>query len=107
MGAIQLRPYQQEAIDAIFTQWEGENRRTLLVLPTGCGKTTFINSQSFSQYIIIYLSNKFGFFIIRGTEAGVSYNRFTKHPEPQHRNEHWDSKFGKGQDPVIFKYHSF
>ena len=52
-------------------------------------------------------ANKFGFFIIRGTEAGVSYNRFTKHPEPQHRNEHWDSKFGKGQDPVIFKYHSF
>ena len=39
MGDIQLRPYQQEAIDSIFTQWEGENRRTLLVLPTGCGKT--------------------------------------------------------------------
>lgn len=39
MSEIQLRPYQQEAIDAIFDQWEGENRRTLLVLPTGCGKT--------------------------------------------------------------------
>ena len=39
MGEIQLRPYQSEAIDAIFRQWDGENNRTLLVLPTGCGKT--------------------------------------------------------------------
>jgi len=37
---MQMRPYQQEAFDSIFTQWEREdNRKTLLVLPTGCGKT--------------------------------------------------------------------
>lgn len=32
---MELRPYQQEAKDAIFTQWETVDR-TLLVLPTGC-----------------------------------------------------------------------
>ena len=32
------RPYQKEAQDAIFKQWN-EVDRTLLVLPTGCGKT--------------------------------------------------------------------
>lgn len=36
---MELRPYQQEAKDAIFAQWEGGTRHTLLVLPTGCGKT--------------------------------------------------------------------
>ncbi len=37
---MQMRPYQQEAFDAIFSQWQKEgNRKTLLVLPTGCGKT--------------------------------------------------------------------
>lgn len=39
MGAVELRPYQQEAKDAIFGQWESGNKKTLLVLPTGCGKT--------------------------------------------------------------------
>ncbi|MGN0776032.1 MAG: DEAD/DEAH box helicase [Candidatus Ventricola sp.] len=34
-----LRPYQQDALDAIFTQWEEGQRRLLLSLPTGCGKT--------------------------------------------------------------------
>ncbi len=38
MGEMQLRPYQQEAREAIFTQW-GSVDKTLLVLPTGCGKT--------------------------------------------------------------------
>ncbi|MDR2486499.1 MAG: DEAD/DEAH box helicase [Clostridiales Family XIII bacterium] len=36
---MELRPYQLEAKDAIFAQWEGGTPRTLLVLPTGCGKT--------------------------------------------------------------------
>lgn len=36
---MELRPYQAEAIEAIQKQWESGNRRTLLVLPTGCGKT--------------------------------------------------------------------
>ena len=36
---MELRPYQKEAKDAVFEQWENGIRRTLLVLPTGCGKT--------------------------------------------------------------------
>lgn len=36
---MELRPYQQEAKDAIFEQWDSGVSRTLLVLPTGCGKT--------------------------------------------------------------------
>lgn len=35
---MELRPYQQEAKDHIFEQWESVDK-TLLVLPTGCGKT--------------------------------------------------------------------
>ena len=36
---MELRPYQSEAISAIQNQWQSGNRRTLLVLPTGAGKT--------------------------------------------------------------------
>lgn len=36
---MQLRPYQQEAKDSIFEQWKNGIQKTLLVLPTGCGKT--------------------------------------------------------------------
>ena len=36
---MQLRPYQQEARSAVENEWDAGNRRTLLVLPTGCGKT--------------------------------------------------------------------
>lgn len=36
---MELRPYQQEAREAIFAQWDSGVRKTLLVLPTGCGKT--------------------------------------------------------------------
>lgn len=35
---MELRPYQEEARQKIFQEWTGVNR-TLLVLPTGCGKT--------------------------------------------------------------------
>lgn len=35
---MELRPYQQEARAAVLAQWETVDR-TLLVLPTGCGKT--------------------------------------------------------------------
>jgi superfamily II DNA or RNA helicase len=35
----ELRPYQKEASAKIMQQWEHGVRRTLLVLPTGCGKT--------------------------------------------------------------------
>lgn len=39
MGGIDLRPYQQEAREAIEREWDEGRRKTLLVLPTGCGKT--------------------------------------------------------------------
>ena len=40
---MQLRPYQQEAKDAVFSEWENV-RSTLLVLPTGTGKTVVFAS---------------------------------------------------------------
>lgn len=36
---MELRPYQSEAKTAIFEQWDQGIKKTLLVLPTGCGKT--------------------------------------------------------------------
>lgn len=36
---MELRSYQQQAKDAIFSEWENGIKKTLLVLPTGCGKT--------------------------------------------------------------------
>lgn len=37
---MELRKYQKEADEAIFNQWDNKNvKKTLLVLPTGCGKT--------------------------------------------------------------------
>lgn len=36
---MELRPYQEEAKNAIFEQWDAGVKRTLLVLPTGTGKT--------------------------------------------------------------------
>lgn len=39
MRGMELRPYQQAAREAVLSEWEGGRSRTLLVLPTGCGKT--------------------------------------------------------------------
>ncbi len=36
---MNLRPYQIEARDAVLSEWQGGRARTLLVLPTGTGKT--------------------------------------------------------------------
>lgn len=36
---MELRPYQQEAKNAIFNEWDKGIQKTLLVLPTGTGKT--------------------------------------------------------------------
>ena len=36
---MELRPYQEEARQAVESQWRDGISRTLLVLPTGCGKT--------------------------------------------------------------------
>lgn len=34
---MDLRPYQTKSILAIKNEWKKGNKRTLLVLPTGCG----------------------------------------------------------------------
>lgn len=36
---MELRPYQEEARQAIEKEWQQGNRKTLLILPTGTGKT--------------------------------------------------------------------
>lgn len=36
---VELRPYQNEAKTAVFVQWDKGTKKTLLVLPTGTGKT--------------------------------------------------------------------
>ena len=36
---MNLRPYQNEAVNAIEEEWQEGRKKTLLVLPTGCGKT--------------------------------------------------------------------
>lgn len=36
---MELRPYQQEAVAAVLKQWNEGHKRTLIVLPTGTGKT--------------------------------------------------------------------
>lgn len=36
---MELRPYQEEARRSIFSEWDRGVKKTLLVLPTGCGKT--------------------------------------------------------------------
>lgn len=36
---MELRPYQKEAMSAVLEQWQQGVKKTLLVLPTGCGKT--------------------------------------------------------------------
>lgn len=36
---MQLRPYQTQARDAVLSEWDKGHRKTLLVLPTGTGKT--------------------------------------------------------------------
>lgn len=39
---MELRPYQQEAVEAIFEEWK-TNKSTMTVLPTGCGKTVIFS----------------------------------------------------------------
>lgn len=36
---MELRPYQIEAVNAVEREWNEGHKKTLLVLPTGCGKT--------------------------------------------------------------------
>ena len=46
---FELRPYQAEAKRAILTAWDEGYRKTLLVLPTGCGKTVVFSSVTENQ----------------------------------------------------------
>ena len=46
---FELRPYQAEAKQAILAAWDEGYRRTLLVLPTGCGKTVVFSSVTENQ----------------------------------------------------------
>ena len=39
-----LRPYQHEAVDSVFREWDGGRRKTLLVQATGTGKTVVFSS---------------------------------------------------------------
>lgn len=42
---MKLRPYQNEAVNAVYNDWQNEGyHRTLVVLPTGCGKTVIFAS---------------------------------------------------------------
>lgn len=36
---VTLRPYQAEAVDKVFDEWDAGTRSTLVCLPTGCGKS--------------------------------------------------------------------
>ena len=36
---MELRPYQEQAKAAVFEEWQAGKQKTLLVLPTGTGKT--------------------------------------------------------------------
>ena len=46
---MQLRPYQAEAKQAILSAWDEGQQKTLLVLPTGCGKTVVFASVAEEQ----------------------------------------------------------
>ena len=41
---MNLRPYQTQARDAVIAEWDKGHRKTLLVLPTGTGKTVVFSS---------------------------------------------------------------
>ena len=47
--AQELRPYQQKARDSIHAEWDAGRSRTLLVLPTGTGKTIVFASVAADQ----------------------------------------------------------
>ena len=46
---MNLRPYQREAVGAVLGEWEGGRAKTLLVLPTGTGKTVVFSKVAEEQ----------------------------------------------------------
>lgn len=49
---MEQRPYQLEAKEAVFREWNAGNHKTLLVLPTGAGKTIVFS------FVIEYCANR-------------------------------------------------
>lgn len=49
---MELRPYQEEARQAIHSEWENGRRKTLLVLPTGSGKTIVFSAITADQNMV-------------------------------------------------------
>ena len=41
---MDLRPYQAEGRTAVHAEWDGGHRKTMVVLPTGCGKTILFSA---------------------------------------------------------------
>ena len=46
MKSFELYPFQQEAVEAVRKEFDDGRKHTLLVLPTGCGKTV-----TFSEWL--------------------------------------------------------
>lgn len=46
---MELRPYQQEAFQSVIASWGSGIKKTLLVLPTGCGKTIVFSNVAAHQ----------------------------------------------------------
>ena len=46
---MELRPYQQEAVEAIFEEWK-TNKSTMIVIPTGGGKTVIFSEVARQLY---------------------------------------------------------
>ncbi len=58
-ATIALRPYQQDAHDAVITQYLGGTRRTLIVLPTGAS-TKNIDPNESPPFAAPWLLDGFG-----------------------------------------------
>ena len=54
MDSVTLRPYQEEARLAIENEWNEGRRKTLLVLPTGCGKTIVFSMAVSYTHLDVY-----------------------------------------------------
>ena len=64
----ELRPYQQQARDRIHAEWDAGHTRTLLVLPTGTGKTVTLRrmAEAFSnQGVPVFLAD------VKGDLSGI------------------------------------
>ena len=46
---MDLRPYQAEGRTAVHAEWDGGHRKTMVVLPTGCGKTILFSAIASDQ----------------------------------------------------------